>query len=57
MIMFIPIEKQSGVFGEGPKNKKNASKHPGFNGSESLSLGSVGGDGVENVDQNQEESD
>ena len=36
------------------EHKKNAGQHPGLYGSESLCLGSVGGDVVEDVDQHQE---
>ena len=39
------------------KHKENASQHPDLYSSESLSLGRVGGDIVEDVDQHQEEGD
>ena len=39
------------------KYKKNAGQHPGFYRSQPLCLGCVGGDGVEDVDQHQEQGD
>ena len=39
------------------EHKEDACQHPGLYSGESLRLGSVGGDGVEDVDQHQEQSD
>ena len=42
---------------ESTKYKENAGQHPGFYGSQTLSLGCVGGHCVEDVDQHQEQGD
>ena len=39
------------------EHEEDACQHPGLDGRESLRLGSVGGDSVEDVDQHQEQSD
>ena len=39
------------------EHEEDACQHPGLDSGESLRLGSVGGDGVEDVDQHQEQSD
>ena len=45
------------LLNQSPKHEEDACQHPGFYSSETLRLGSVGGDGVEDVDQHQEQSD
>ena len=42
---------------ESPKHEENTGQHPGLYGSQTLSLGGVGGDRVEDVDQHQEQGD
>ena len=42
---------------ESSKHEENTGEHPGLNGCKTLGLGGVGGDGVEDVDQHQEEGD
>jgi hypothetical protein len=42
---------------ESPKHKEDAGEHPGLYCCQTLSLGGVGGDGVEDVDQDQEQGD
>ena len=45
------------LLNQSPKHEEDACQHPGLDSGESLRLGSVGGDGVEDVDQHQEQSD
>ena len=45
------------LLNQSPKHEEDACQHPGLDSSESLRLGSVGGDVVEDVDQHQEQSD
>ena len=42
---------------QSPKDKEHTPNDPGFYSCESLSLGNVGGDGVEDIDKNKENSD
>ena len=42
---------------ESPKHKEYTGEHPGLYCCQPLSLGGVGGDGVEDVDQHQEQGD
>ena len=45
------------LLNQSPKHEEDACQHPGLDSGESLRLGSVGGDVVEDVDQHQEQSD
>ena len=45
------------LLNQSPKHEEDACQHPGLDSGESLRLGSVGGDGVEDVDQHQEQGD
>ena len=42
---------------QSPEDKEDTSNDPGFYSCESLSLGNIGGDGVEDIDKNKENSD
>ena len=45
------------LLNQSPKHEEDACQHPGLDSGESLRLGSVGGDVVEDVDQHQEQGD
>ena len=49
------VKEKSSVLCQSGKHKENAGQHPGFNSSQTLRLGCVGGDVVEDVDQDQEQ--
>ena len=51
------VKEKSSVLCQSGKHKENAGQHPGFNSSQTLRLGCVGGDVVEDVDQHQEQGD
>ena len=51
------LEQKAGVFDEGPENEEDADDDPGLDGRQSLGLGDVAGDRVEDVDQDQEDGD
>ena len=50
-------KKPSSPTHKSPKHKEDAGEHPGLYCCQTLSLGCVGGDGVEDVDQHQEQGD
>ena len=49
--------KDEGVLGEDPEHVDDAGHHPGLHRGQTLSLGGVGCDWVENIDQDEEQSD
>ena len=51
------ILKWESITNEGSKHEQQAGQHPALDSSQTLGLGRVGGDGVEDVDQDEEESD
>ena len=50
-------EEQAGIFDQRSKDKKDAGKHPGFNGCQTFSFRSVGRHCIENIHQDQKEGD
>ena len=50
------MKEKAGVFSKSCKYKEDTGHHPGFYGSQSFSLGSVGGDIIEDVDKHKKES-
>ena len=53
----IPPEEYPRVLCERAEDEEDAGEHPGLDGGEALGLGRVGGHGVEDVDQDEEEGD
>ena len=55
----LPIvpEEYARVLRERAEDEEDAGEHPGLDGGEALGLGRVGGHGVEDVDQDEEEGD
>ena len=52
-----PEKKPSSPTHESSKHKEDAGEHPGLYCCQTLSLGCVGGDVIEDVDQDQEQGD
>ena len=49
--------EDEGVLGQDPEHVDDAGHHPGLHRGQTLRLWSIGGDGVEDVDQHKEQSD
>ncbi len=49
------LEQKSGVLDESPEDEEDTDDDPGLDGRQSLGLGDVTGDRVEDVDQDQED--
>ena len=50
-------KEEAGIFNQGGKDKKDARKHPRFDGRQALGFRSVGRHRVENIDQDQKQGD
>ena len=48
--------EDEGVLGEDPEHVDDAGHHPGLHRGQALGLGGIGGDRVEDVDQDEEQS-
>ena len=55
-LLLLEVKNHS-IDHESPEDKENAGQHPNLDCSEALSLGGIGVDIVENVDEDKEEGD